>query len=44
MGDVEEPFVPFQINYKAHNSTEKVDGFTPLNPRVVACSSSVDVS
>lgn len=44
MGDKNTPGVPFQINYKAHNSSDPVDGFTPMNPRVVPCNESVDVS
>jgi Niemann-Pick C1 protein len=44
MGNADEDVVPFQINYKIQNSTEKVNGFTPLNPRVVPCNESVDVS
>lgn len=45
MGDAtDNPYVPFQINYRPHNTSAKVDGFTPLNPRVVPCNESVDVS
>lgn len=44
MGDSTKDVVPFQINYKIQNSTEKVYGFTPLNPRVVPCNESVDVN
>jgi Niemann-Pick C1 protein len=44
MGDETKQVVPFQIDYKIQNSTEKVNGFYPLNPRVVPCSESVDVS
>lgn len=44
MGDAAgNSFVPFQINYRAHNTTAEVDGFTPLDPLVVPCNSSVDV-
>jgi hypothetical protein len=44
MGDANEDVVPFQINYKIQNSTKEVNGFTPLNPPVVPCNESVDVS
>lgn len=45
MGDAAgNSFVPFQINYRPHNSSAEVDGFTPMDPRVVPCSESVDVS
>lgn len=44
MGDSNTPYVPFQINYRLHNSTALVDGFKPMNPSVVPCSESVDVS
>lgn len=45
MGDAEgNSFVPFQINYRPHDSSAKVDGFTPMDPRVVPCNESVDVS
>lgn len=44
MGDANMDIVPFQINYKVRNSTEKVGEFTPLNPRIVPCNASVDVS
>lgn len=41
MGDAAgNQFVPFQINY----NTTAVDGFTPMDPKVVPCSESVDVS
>ncbi|KAJ8923333.1 hypothetical protein NQ315_001891 [Exocentrus adspersus] len=40
MGDAVSPFVPFQINYK--NETAVIDGFTPMNPRVIPCSRGVD--
>lgn len=44
MGNAEgSPFVPFQINYRPHNSTANVDSFTPVNPRVVPCNESIDV-
>lgn len=42
--DNETPNVPFQINYVFHNNSDTVNGFTPLNPRVVPCNESVDVS
>lgn len=38
------PNVPFQINYAFHNTNATVDGFTPLNARVVPCNESADVS
>lgn len=44
MGDATMEVVPFQINYKIQNSTEKVGDFSPLNPKIVACNASVDVS
>lgn len=45
MGDAAgNSFVPFQINYRPHNSSAEVNGFTPMDPRVVPCSESVDVS
>lgn len=45
MGDAAgNSFVPFQINYRPHNSSAEVDGFKPMDPRVVPCSESVDVS
>ncbi|XP_035782001.1 NPC intracellular cholesterol transporter 1-like isoform X2 [Anopheles albimanus] len=39
MGDAQgNPFVPFQISYIAHGSpNETVDGFLPLDPRIVPC-------
>lgn len=44
MGDeAGNAFVPFQINYRPHNSSAKVNGFTPMNPWVIPCSESVDV-
>lgn len=43
MGDASSAFVPFQINYRPHASLRPIDGFTPLNPRVVPCNESVDV-
>lgn len=36
-------FIPFQINYRNHNSSATVDGITPMDPRVVPCNESVDV-
>ncbi|CRL00931.1 CLUMA_CG014455, isoform A, partial [Clunio marinus] len=36
------PFVPFQINYRPHNTTNNVDGFIPMNPRIVPCNESAD--
>jgi Niemann-Pick C1 protein len=44
MGDASgNPFVPFQINYRAHNSTLPIDNdLTPLDPKVVPCSESID--
>ncbi|XP_050677149.1 NPC intracellular cholesterol transporter 1 isoform X3 [Leptidea sinapis] len=35
MGDVNSPYVPFQINYISGD--EPVDGFTPYNPPVLPC-------
>jgi Niemann-Pick C1 protein len=44
MGNAENnPFVPFQINYRQHNTSSVVDGFKPLNPRVSPCNESFDV-
>lgn len=43
-GDVNEDHVPLQMNYKAQKTTAKVGRFTPLNPRIVPCDESVDVS
>lgn len=44
MGNAEgNVFIPFQINYRYHNSSAEVDGFTPMNPRIVPCNESVDV-
>jgi Niemann-Pick C1 protein len=44
MGDSSSPFVPFQINYIPHDDVGVVDDFKPLNPKVIPCSQSVDVS
>lgn len=44
MGDVSETFVPFQMNYKLHENTEKTGNFTPLDPKIIPCNSTVDVS
>lgn len=44
MGNAEgNAFIPFQINYINHNSTAEVDGYTPMDPRIVPCNESVDV-
>lgn len=41
MGDAEgNPFVPFQITY----ITDKIDGYTPLDPVIVPCNKAVNVS
>lgn len=44
MGDNTEDVVPFQINYILHNSTDEVNGFRPLDPKIVPCNESLDVS
>lgn len=45
MGDAAgNQFVPFQINYKHYPNGTNVDGFTPLDPRVVPCSEKLNVS
>lgn len=44
MGDTGNPYVPFQINYLPQKSTDIVDGMQPLNPKVIPCSQSIDVS
>ncbi|CRL00933.1 CLUMA_CG014191, isoform A, partial [Clunio marinus] len=41
-GDESEDFVPFQINYIMANSTDPINGFKPLNPRIVPCNESID--
>lgn len=44
MGDAKDnQFVPFQINYLPQDSTDDVDGMTPLDPKVIPCSKSIDV-
>lgn len=44
MGNAENnAFIPFQINYRYHNSSDKMDGFKPMDPRVVPCNESMDV-
>jgi Niemann-Pick C1 protein len=37
-------FVPFQINYLPQNSSKIVDDMMPLDPKVVPCNESFDVS
>lgn len=45
MGDAStNSYVPFQITYLASPDTKPVDGYIPLDPRVVPCSEAVDVS
>lgn len=45
MGDSKgNPFVPFQINYLPQKSPDIVDDMKPLNPKVIPCSQSIDVS
>lgn len=45
MGDASgNLYVPFQITYKHYPNSTKVNGFTPLDPRVVPCSEKLDVS
>lgn len=45
MGDAAgNRYVPFQINYLAKESTKPVDGFIPLDPKVVPCNEKIDVS
>lgn len=45
MGDAAgSPYVPFQITYKHYPNTTEVNGFTPVDPRVVPCSEKLDVS
>lgn len=41
MGDANNPFVPFQINYLPQNSSSRNDDIKPLNPKVVPCNQSV---
>lgn len=41
MGDANNPFVPFQINYLPQNSSNRNDDIKPLNPKVVPCNQSV---
>lgn len=36
--------VPFKINYFGHNSTEKVDQYTPHNPTTIPCNEAFNVS
>lgn len=44
MGDASGVYVPFQINYVQHADTSPTpDGYTPLNPKTYACSSSLSV-
>jgi len=43
MGDSNNPFVPFQINYLPQNLSSSNDEIKPLNPKVVPCNQSVDV-
>jgi Niemann-Pick C1 protein len=40
MGDKNTPNVPFQINYKFHNSTEPINNIKPLIASVVPCNES----
>lgn len=35
--------IPFQINYKPQPSGKMIEGWKPLNPRVIPCSQSIDV-
>ena len=42
MGDSNNPFVPFQINYLPQNSSNLDDEIKPLNPKVVPCNQPVD--
>lgn len=43
MGDVNEDFVPFQINYQTQKLRAEFEGFDLLSPRIVPCNESVDV-
>lgn len=44
MGETEgNLFVPFKINYISQNSTAPVNGFKPLDSRIVPCNQAVDV-
>lgn len=42
MGDSENPFVPFQIDYVA--SEKPVGNYTPLSPEITPCNKPVNVS
>jgi len=43
MGDTAgNSFVPFQINYRMHNTSQEIDSMTPIDPRVIPCSESPD--
>lgn len=45
MGDASgNAFVPFQINYLPQPTPDVVDDMKPLNPKVIPCSQSIDVS
>lgn len=45
MGDAKNNlYVPFQINYLPQKSTDIVNNMKPLNPKIVPCSESIDVS
>ena len=41
MGDATNPYVPFQITYKAVD--QKEDDFEPMNPMITPCSKPLDV-
>lgn len=45
MGDAaNNNFVPFQIDYYPQPNTNPVNGFTPVDPKVVPCYEAVNVS
>lgn len=44
MGDANNIYVPFQITYIQHqNSSSIIDGYRPLDPQTVPCSSPLNV-
>lgn len=45
MGSADNVYVPFQITYIQHdNSSSIIDGYRPLDPPTVPCSSPLNVS
>lgn len=44
MGDPSNPYVPFPIKYLPQPDRNPIDGFTPVDPKVVPCYEAVNVS